>query len=64
MIEEYTAMKTLQNYRTIKYLLVIQQNSEKSEAELLTIIDEWLWAIIEEFQFIFRLTLSDKLLSK
>jgi len=40
VIEEHIAMKTLQNYRTVKYLLVIQQNSKKSEAELLTIIDK------------------------
>ncbi len=64
VIEEHTAMKTLQNCRTVKYLLVIQQNSKKSEAELLTIINEWLWIIIEEFQFIFRSTLLDELSSK
>jgi len=64
VIKEHTAMKTLQNYRTVEYLLVIQQNSKKSEAELLVIIDEWLQVIIEEFQFIFRLTLSDKLSPK
>jgi len=33
-------MKTLQNYRTVKHLLVIQQNSEKSEAELLAVMNE------------------------
>jgi len=40
VIEEHTAMKALQNHRTVKHLLVIQQNSEKSEAELLVIIDK------------------------
>ncbi len=40
VIEEHTAMKTLQNHRTVKHLLVIQQNSEKSEAELLIIMNE------------------------
>ncbi len=57
-------MKTLQNYRTVKYLLVIQQNSKKSEVKLLTVMNEWLQIIIKEFQFIFRLTLLDKLLFK
>jgi len=64
IIEEHTAMKTLQNYRTVRHLLMIQQNSEKSEAELLVIMNEWLWVIIKEFQFIFRSTLLDKLSSK
>jgi len=64
VIEECTAMKTLWNYRTVKYLLVIQQNLKKSEAELLIIMNEWLQTVIEEFQFIFKLTLSDKLSSK
>ncbi len=64
VIEECTAMKTLWNYRTVRHLLVIQQNSKKSEAELLVIINEWLWVIIKEFQFIFKLTLSDELSSK
>jgi len=40
MIEEHTAMKTLQNYRTVRHLLMIQQNSEKSKAELLVIMNE------------------------
>ena len=41
VIEEHTAMKALQNYRTVRHLLVVQQNSEKSEAELLVIMNEW-----------------------
>jgi len=57
-------MKTLQNYRIVRYLLVIQQNLKKSEAELLAIIDKWLWAVIKEFQSVFKLTLLDKLSSK
>ncbi len=64
VIEECIAMKTLWNYRTVRYLLVIQQNLKKSEAELLTVMNEWLWIVIEEFQSVFRLTLSDKLSSK
>ncbi len=40
VIKECAAIKTLQNYRTVKYLLVIQQNSEKSEAELLIIMNK------------------------
>ncbi len=57
-------MKTLWNHRTVEYLLVIQQNSEKSEAELLAIMNKWLWAVIEEFQSVFKLTLLDELSSK
>jgi len=64
VIEECTAMKTLWNCRTVRHLLMIQQNSEKSEAELLAVMNEWLWAVIKEFQFVFKLTLSDKLSSK
>ncbi len=64
VIEECAAIKTLWNHRTVRYLLMIQQNLKKSEAELLIIMNEWLWIIIEEFQSVFKLTLSDKLSSK
>ena len=64
VIEECTAMKTLWNCRTVRHLLVIQQNLKKSEAELLAIINEWLWTVIEEFQSVFKSTLSDELSSK
>jgi len=40
VIEECAAMKTLWTHRTVEYLLVIQQNSEKSEAELLAVMNE------------------------
>jgi hypothetical protein len=47
VFEECTAMKTLQNHRTVKYLLMIQQNSKKSEAELLVIMKKWQQAVNE-----------------
>jgi len=40
VIEECVTIKTLWNCRTVKHLLVIQQNSKKSEAELLIIMNE------------------------
>jgi len=47
VFEEYAAMKALWNHRTVRHLLVIQQNLKKSEAELLVIINEWQWAVNE-----------------
>ncbi len=64
VIRECAAMKTLWNCRTVRHLLVIQQNLKKSEAELLAVINEWLWTVIEEFQSVFKSTLSDELSSK
>jgi len=45
VIEEHAAMKTLWNCRTIKHLLVIQQNLKKSEAELLVITEKQQWTV-------------------
>lgn len=56
-----TAMKALWKRRTVGHLLVVWQNLKESGAELPTVMDEWLWVIIEKFWPVFRLTLPDEL---